>query len=94
MNAKRFSEPVAIFVGLGSPREIENVLEAYEVLNEWNGSRGPWHNMALSRCRSALTNDEDVETARIAFVAFARARGILADAFTVSIERAVREWLG
>ncbi|PSJ62889.1 DUF982 domain-containing protein [Pseudaminobacter soli (ex Li et al. 2025)] len=94
MNAKRFTEPVAIFVGLGFPREIETVLDAYEVLNEWSGSRGPWHNMALTRCRAALIKDEDVEAARIAFVAFARARGILAaDALTASVERAAREWL-
>jgi Protein of unknown function (DUF982) len=94
MNAKRFSQPVEIFVGLGFPRKIDNVVEAYEVLTEWCGSRGPWHAQALIRCRSALTNDGDVEAAHIAFVAFARARGILApDALTAAITEAAREWL-
>jgi Protein of unknown function (DUF982) len=94
MNAKRFSQPVAIFVGLGFPREIENIGEAFEVLNEWSGNRGPWHAQALSRCKSALTDDADVEAARIALVAFARARGILApDALTAATIKAAREWL-
>jgi hypothetical protein len=79
MNAKRFSQPVAIFIGPGSsPREIDSVGKAYKILVEWNRNRGPWHSMALMRCQNALANDADVEAARIAFAAFARARGILA----------------
>ncbi|PSJ53222.1 DUF982 domain-containing protein [Pseudaminobacter soli (ex Li et al. 2025)] len=94
MNAKRFSHPVEIFVGLGSHRVIENAGQAYEVLNEWSGSRGPWHAQALSKCRSALTNDRNVAAARIAFVAFARARGVLVpDALTAAMTEAAREWL-
>ncbi|PSJ51380.1 DUF982 domain-containing protein [Pseudaminobacter soli (ex Li et al. 2025)] len=94
MNAKRFSQPVEIYVGVGSPRVIENVGQAYDVLNQWGGSRGPGHAQALSNCHSALTNDGNVGAARVAFVAFARARGILVpDALTAAMTEAVREWL-
>jgi hypothetical protein len=94
VNAKHFSQRVEIFVGLGFPREVDTVGEAFEVLNEWSGRRGPRHAQALSRCRSALTNDVDVETARTAFEAFARARGILApEALTAAANEAAREWL-
>ncbi|MEP9371925.1 DUF982 domain-containing protein [Mesorhizobium sp. KR1-2] len=94
MNTKRFTQPVAIFVGLGFPRDVDNVWEAYEALIEWNGNRGPMHAMALNVCRSALTNETDVDAARIAFIAFARSRGILVpDAHEESTSRAAEEWL-
>ncbi|MDH6231792.1 hypothetical protein M2281_002390 [Mesorhizobium soli] len=94
MNAKRFSQPVEIYVGPGSPRVIENAGQAFDVLNKWSGSRGPWHAQALSKCQSALTNHGDVAAARIAFVAFARARGILVpDVLTAAMTEAAREWL-
>ncbi|MDH6234506.1 hypothetical protein M2281_005124 [Mesorhizobium soli] len=94
MSATRFSHPVEIFVGLGSHRVIENAGQAYDVLNKWSGSRGPWHAQALGKCQSALTNEGDIAAARIAFVAFARARGILVpDALTAAMTEAARERL-
>ena len=30
-----FPQPISIFVGLGFPREVGDVLEAYKLLNEW-----------------------------------------------------------
>lgn len=94
MTTKRFDQPVAIFVGLGFPHDVDNVWEAYGLLVEWNGKRGPTHVMALNACRGALSNEADVEAARIAFVAFARSRGILApDALAKAAARAAEEWL-
>lgn len=36
---KIFENPVTIMVGLGLPREVNTVLEAYAILNEWPRSR-------------------------------------------------------
>jgi hypothetical protein len=93
---RRFERPVAIFVGLGFPREVDSVLEAYQVLTEWpSGSRGPAHGMALDSCRAALTDEVDGEAVRAAFEAFARERGILApDALAQSAMAAAQEWIG
>ncbi|MEI9425292.1 DUF982 domain-containing protein [Mesorhizobium sp. Cs1299R1N1] len=94
MRPQLFSKPVPVFVGMGFPRDIVSVVEAYEKLNEWPGSRSPAFTAALCVCQSALVGDKDVETARIAFEAFALARGILApDALEVAAARAADEWL-
>jgi hypothetical protein len=93
---RRFDRPVSIFVGLGFPRDVETVLEAYQVLTEWPAaSRGAAHERALVRCRAALADGGDVQGVRTAFETFARERGILApDALTASAKAAAREWLG
>jgi len=94
MTSKRFEQPVAIFVGLGFPRSIDNVWEAYETLVEWNGNRGPMHVMAFNMCRNALTNDADIGAAHIAFKAFAHSRGILApETLPGSTAQEAEEWL-
>ena len=95
MDTKRFAQPVSIIVGLGFPRQIETVSEAFQVLNEWNGARSPAHAMALKLCRAASAGDVNVEAGRLAFEAFARNRGILAsDAAALATKRAVDEgWL-
>jgi hypothetical protein len=95
MTSKRFTQPVSIIVGLGFPREIETVSEAFQVLNEWNGARGPTHATSLNVCRAASAGDVDVEAARVAFEEFARSRSILAlDALAMAAERVADEWLG
>ena len=96
MKSRRFERPVAIFVGLGFPREVETVLEACQVLTEWpHGGRGPLHEAALANCRAALAGGADPASVRTAFEAFARERGILAsDALAESALPAAQEWIG
>lgn len=90
MDTKLFAQPVSIIVGLGFPRQIGTVSEAFQVLNEWNGARSPTHAMALKQCRAASAGEVDVETGRLAFEAFARTRGILASE-AIAVKRAVDE---
>lgn len=74
-----FDEPVKILVGLGLPRSIESVSQAYVFLHDWPASRrGPAHCAALNACKAALANDIEPETARGAFAGFAARVGILA----------------
>jgi hypothetical protein len=91
----RFHQPVSIFVGLGFPREVDSVLEAYKVLTEWPVySRGPAHALALKACEAGLAGRALVRPVREAFEAFAEDRGILApQALQASVARAAREWL-
>jgi hypothetical protein len=94
LKSTRFERPVSIFVGLGFPRDVENVLDAYQVLTEWPASsRGPAYERALARCRAALAGEADAESVRSAFEAFARVRGVLApEALASSAAAAAREW--
>jgi hypothetical protein len=79
MDRQYFERPVTILVGLGLPVEIESVMEAYTLLNEWPPSkRNPTHAIALKACKAALVGDIDAETARATFVAFARKNDMLA----------------
>ncbi len=90
---KPFVKPVSIFVGLGFPRDVESVEAAYEILDEWAGSRSPTHRQALAAVRGALT-DGSVTVARLAFEAFARKTGILApEALELAAAKAADEWL-
>lgn len=78
MKVRSFSHPVNVFVGLGFPYEISSLVEACQVLDDWTGSRTSIHAATSAACRSALIGKTDVESARIAFEAFAQAQGILA----------------
>ena len=91
-----FPRPVSIFVGLGFPREIDSVLEAYQLLNEWpQTTRGPKHLDALHNCAAVLGGRGSARDARRAFEAFAADRGILAsDLLQMSANRYATEWLG
>ena len=74
-----FPHPVSIFVGLGFPREVHDVLEAYKLLNEWpTAGRGPAHLLALHTCAAVLGGNGTGADAWKAFQAFAVDRGILA----------------
>ncbi|MEI9412927.1 DUF982 domain-containing protein, partial [Mesorhizobium salmacidum] len=57
MAPQLFSKPVSVFVGMGFPRDIVSVAEAYELLNGWPGSRSPTFTAALCVCQSALVGD-------------------------------------
>ncbi|MFE0019164.1 DUF982 domain-containing protein [Mesorhizobium sp. NPDC059054] len=90
---KSFAKPVSIFVGLGFPMDVESVEEAYEILNEWVGSRSPTHAQAFAAVGAAL-NGGSVSVARISFEAFARRAGILApEALELAAAKAAEEWL-
>jgi hypothetical protein len=79
MDHKSFERPVTVLVGLGLPTVVENVMEAYTLLNEWPPSkRNHTHEIALNACKAALVGDVDPETARATFVAFARRNDMLA----------------
>jgi hypothetical protein len=90
-----FPQPVPIFVGLGFPREVGDVLEAYKLLNEWpEGGRGPAHLGALHTCGAVLGGHGTAMDAREAFEAFAADRGILApEALQRSADDLGQEWL-
>lgn len=79
MNHTTFEEPVAVVVGLGFVKHINTAMDAYTFLNEW-----PVHHtksayaLALKVCRAAISGDADGETARTAFLEFARSNHLLA----------------
>lgn len=76
MLAKHFDKPVRVWVGLGFPRQINAVVDAYQFLLEWCGN-SPEQKAAIRACKAALVGDVDAETARGVFVAFARKKDIL-----------------
>lgn len=95
MRSIAFDQPVSIFVGLGFPHEISDVLEAYKLLNEWpESSRGPSHLMALHTSAAVLGGHGTAADARRALEAFAASRGLLADeALRRSADQFGQEWL-
>ncbi|UUP16623.1 DUF982 domain-containing protein [Nitratireductor thuwali] len=79
MNRIPFENPVLLFVGLNRPSKIENVEEAYVFLSDWPvHGRDAAHAVALKACRAALLNEVEPETARAAFLEFAKRHSILA----------------
>ena len=78
MLAKSFEKPVRVWVGLGFPRQINTVFDAYQFLLDWCGN-SPEQKAAMRACKAALAGDVDSETARGVFVAFARKKDILVE---------------
>lgn len=76
MLAKHFEKPVRVWVGLGFPRNLNTVVDAYQLLMDWHGN-SPEQKAAIRACRAALSGDIDAETARGVFLAFARKKDIL-----------------
>jgi hypothetical protein len=76
MLAQPFMKPVLVWVGLGFPRQLNTVADAYQFLMEWCGN-SPEQKAALRACKAALAGDVDTETARGVFTAFARKKDIL-----------------
>ena len=73
-----FEEPITILVGMGIPRRIDTVLEAYALLCDWpDSSRNGAHMVALNACKAGIAGKIDAETVRATFAAFARRNGIL-----------------
>jgi hypothetical protein len=78
MLAQPFVKPVRIWVGLGFPRQLNTVADAYQFLLDWCGN-SPEQKAALRACKAALAGDIDADVARGVFVAFARKKDILMD---------------
>ena len=77
MDRTRFENPVEIFVGLGFRRQVRSAMEAYAILSDMPGANHG-KEIALKACRAAVAGEIEPETARAAFVAFARRNDILA----------------
>ena len=78
MFSKPFEKPIRVWVGLGFPRQLNTVVDAYQFAVDWCGN-GPEQKAAIRACKAALTGEIDVETARGIFIAFARKKDILVD---------------
>jgi hypothetical protein len=76
MLSKPFEKPVRVWVGLGFPRQLNTVADAYQFAVEWCGN-SPEQKAAARACKAALVGDVDAETARGVFIAFARKKDIL-----------------
>ncbi|RWD69343.1 DUF982 domain-containing protein [Mesorhizobium sp.] len=82
MFAKPFEKPIRVWVGLGFPRQLNTVVDAYQFVSDWCGN-SPEQKAAIRACRAALAGDVDAETARGVFVAFARKKDILIEDGTI-----------
>ncbi len=78
MLAQPFLKPVLVWVGLGFPRQLNTVADAYQFASEWGGN-SPEQRSAIRACRAALAGEIDTETARGVFAAFARKKDILVE---------------
>lgn len=78
MLSQPFEEPVRVWVGLGFPRQINSVVDAYQFATDYCGN-SPEQKAAIRACKAALAGEVDAETARGIFVAFARKKGLMID---------------
>jgi hypothetical protein len=78
MLSQPFENPVCVWVGLGFPRQLNTVVDAYQFVLDWCGN-SPEQKAAIRACKAALTGDIDPETARGVVVAFARKKDILVE---------------
>jgi hypothetical protein len=78
MLSQPFEKPVCVWVGLGFPRQLNTVVDAYQFVLDWCGN-SPEQKAAIRACKAALTGDIDPETARGVVVAFARKKDILVE---------------
>ncbi|RJG40909.1 MULTISPECIES: DUF982 domain-containing protein [unclassified Mesorhizobium] len=76
MLAKPFEQPIRVWVGLGFPRQLNTVIDAYQFALDWCGN-SPEQRAAIRACKAALTGEIEAETARGIFAAFARKKDIL-----------------
>ena len=76
MFAKPFEKPIRVWVGLGFPRQLNTVADAYQFVIDWCGN-SPEQRAAIRACRAALAGDVDAEAAKGVLVALARKKDIL-----------------
>jgi hypothetical protein len=74
--ANDFEKPIRVFVGLGFPRQLNSVVDAYQFLLDYAGD-SPEQRAAIRACKAALLGDIEARTARGVFSAFARKKDIL-----------------
>lgn len=78
MLSQAFEEPITVWVGLGFPRKLNSVVDAYQFANEYCGNT-PEQRAAIRACKAALVGEIDAETAKGVFVAFAKKKGLMVD---------------
>jgi hypothetical protein len=78
MLSQPFEKPVRVWVGLGFPRQLNSVVDAYQFVVDWCGN-SPEQRAAIRACKAALVGEIDAETARGILVRFARKKDILAE---------------
>lgn len=86
MLAQPFLKPILVWVGLGFPRQLNTVADAYQFAAEWCGN-SPEQRAAIRACKAALAGDIDAETARGVFTAFARKKDLLVEDSTIPLTR-------
>lgn len=92
MPSQAFDKPVHVLVGLGFPRRLESVIDAYQFVTDWCG-HGPDQDAAIRACKAALNGAIDAETARGVVVQFARKKDILIEGPLTPPGRAPDRWL-
>lgn len=76
MSHDAFSTPVQLLLGLGIPRPVSNVVQAYAILCDLPRAEAPLeYDRASDVCLSAIRRTATGEQARTAFVRFAMASG-------------------
>ncbi|RWJ96521.1 DUF982 domain-containing protein [Mesorhizobium sp.] len=75
MLSQPFRTPIRVWVGLGFPRQLNTVADAYQFVVDWCGN-SPEQRAAIRACKAALVGDVDAEI-RGVLVAFARKKDIL-----------------
>jgi hypothetical protein len=73
-----FEQPVWVYSGLNIPVALQSVARAHSFLLDTPGYlRSTGYSGAVNACIAALRGEVDAETARAAFVGYARRNGIL-----------------
>lgn len=78
MLSQPFEKPVRVWVGLGFPRQLNSVVDAYQFVVDWCGN-SPEQRAAIRACKAALAGEIEAETARGILVRFARKKDILVE---------------
>lgn len=75
-----FQRPVTVLVGLGFPRIVTNVYEAFSCLKEVPTlMRDEVYEATCDACRDALSGKCSIDDAHDVFIAYARRRSILVE---------------
>ncbi|WP_315928539.1 DUF982 domain-containing protein [Mesorhizobium sp. SP-1A] len=78
MLSQPFEKPVRVWVGLGFPRQLNSVVDAYQFVTDWCGN-SPEQRAAIRACKAALAGEVDAETARGILMQFAKKKDILVE---------------
>ncbi len=92
MLSQPFEKPLRVWVGLGFPRQLNSVVDAYQFVTDWCGN-SPEQKAAIRACKAALTGDIDAETARGVVMQFAKKKNILVEEDAMPPMAGLRQWL-